>query len=114
MTPGTRSPSRRLGAIPPIQLPFRVRSRKAKERFGVSELVWVVDRGMLTGAQVTKLQQVVGASWITALRAPTIKQLVEAGAIQLSLVDTNLAEVSDPSYPGERLVVCFNPLLADK
>src|SRR5712691_2499209 len=94
---------------------FQSQVQKAKERFGVAELVWVADRGMLTGAQVVKLQQVVGASWITALRAPSIKQLVEAGAIQLSLFDTrNLAEVSDPRYPGERLVVCFNPLLADK
>jgi len=94
---------------------FQSQVQKAKERFGVSELVWVADRGMLTGAQVAKLQQVVGASWITALRAPTIKQLVEAGTIQLSLFDTrNLAEVIDPRYPGERLVVCFNPLLADK
>ncbi|HVA24045.1 MAG TPA: IS1634 family transposase, partial [Chloroflexota bacterium] len=54
-----------------------------------------------------------GLSWITALRAPTIQQLVDAGTIQLSLFDThNLAEVTDPRYPGERLVVCHNPLLA--
>src|SRR6266849_6665808 len=93
---------------------FQGQVQKVKERLGVAELVWVADRGMLTAAQVVKLQQVVGASWITALRAPSIKQLVEGGAIQLSLFDTqNLAEVIDARYPGERLVVCFNPLLAD-
>ena len=70
---------------------------------------------MLTSAQVEQLQGVVGAHWITALRAPTIQQLVAAGSIQLSLFDTqNLAEVTDPRYPGERLVVCHNPLLAEK
>lgn len=94
---------------------FQGQVQKARERFGLAELVWVADRGMLTGAQVVKLQQVVGASWITALRAPSIKQLVEAGSIQLSLFDThNLAEVIDPRYPGERLVVCHNPLLGEK
>ena len=88
---------------------------KVKERFRVDEVVWVADRGMLTGAQVAKLQEIAGNHWVTALRAPSIKQLVEAGSIQLSLFDTqNLAEVSDPRYPGERLVVCFNPLLEEK
>ena len=81
----------------------------------MAEVVWVADRGMLTGAQVAKLRELAGASWITALRAPSIKQLVEAGSLQLSLFDTqNLAEVSDPRYPGERLVVCHNPLLAER
>lgn len=94
---------------------FQGQERKVRERFGVSEVVWVADRGMLTGTQVEKLQQVVGAHWITALRAPTIQQLVEAGSIQLSLFDQqNLAEVTDSRYPGERLVVCYNPLLAEK
>ena len=97
----------------PATFPSQV--EKVKGRLGVAEVVWVADRGMLTSAQVAKLQEVVGASWITALRAPAIKQLVEAGSIQLSLFDTqNLAEVTDPDYPGERLVVCYNPLLAEK
>lgn len=88
---------------------------KVKERFGVRDVVWVADRGMLTGAQVEKLQEVAGTHWVTALRAPSIQQLVEAGSLQLSLFDTqNLAEVTDPRYPGERLVVCFNPLLEEK
>ena len=94
---------------------FQAQVVKVKERFGVADVVWVADRGMLTSAQVTKLQEIAGASWITALRAPTIKQLVEAGSIQPSLFDSrNLAEVTDPRYPGERLIVCYNPLLAAK
>lgn len=94
---------------------FPAQERKVRERFGVGEVVWVADRGMLTSAQVERLQKVVGARWITALRAPTIQQLVEAGSIQLSLFDNqNLAEVTDPRYPGERLVVCHNPLLAER
>jgi len=94
---------------------FGAQVTKVKERFGVADVVWVADRGMLTSTQVERLQEVVGASWITALRAPTIQQLVEAGSIQLSLFDTqNLAEVTDPRFPDERLVVCHNPLLAEK
>jgi len=94
---------------------FQGQVEKVRERFGVSEVVWVADRGMLTSKQVAKLQEVVGAHWVTALRAPTIQQLVEEGSVQLSLFDTqDLAEVTDPRYPGERLVVCHNPLLADK
>jgi Transposase DDE domain len=94
---------------------FPAQVQKVKERFGVSDVVWVADRGMLTSAQVAKLREVVGAHWITALRSPAIKQLLAAGSIQLSLFDTqNLAEVSDPDYPGERLVVCHNPPLAAK
>lgn len=94
---------------------FGAQVTKVKERFGVADVVWVADRGMLTSAQVTKLREVIGTSWLTALRAPAIKQLVEAGSIQLSLLDTqNLAEVTDPRYPGERLVVCHNPLLEEK
>jgi hypothetical protein len=88
---------------------------KLKSHLGATDVVWVADRGMLTSAQVARLQAVKGASWVTALRAPAIKQLVEAGTIQPSFFDTrNLAEVSDPRYPGERLVVCHNPLLAEE
>ncbi len=94
---------------------FQAQVHKVRERFGVSEVVWVADRGMLTSRQVVKLREVVGAHWITALRAPSIQQLVQEGSVQLSLFDTqDLAEVTDPRYPGERLVVCHNPLLADK
>ena len=92
---------------------FPAQVQKVKDRFGVADVVWVGDRGMITSAQVRQLQTLTGLSWITALRAPSIQQLVDAGTIQLSLFDTqNLAEVADPRYPGERLVVCHNPLLA--
>ena len=94
---------------------FQAQVAKVKDRFGVADVVWVGDRGMITGAQVRQLQATAGVSWITALRAPAIQKLVAEGAIQLSLFDTqNLAEVEDPRYPGERLVVCHNPLLAHK
>ncbi|HEY8695310.1 MAG TPA: IS1634 family transposase [Chloroflexota bacterium] len=94
---------------------FQAQVKKVKERFGVADVVWVGDRGMITGAQVRQLQQEAGVSWITALRAPAIQKLVAEGAIQLSLFDTqNLVEVEDPRYPGERLVVCYNPLLGEK
>jgi hypothetical protein len=94
---------------------FMGQVEKVQDRFQLDEVVWVADRGMLTGAQVEKLRTVAGSHWITALRAPTIKQLVAAGTVQLSLFDTqNLAEATHPDFPGERLVVCFNPLLAEK
>ena len=94
---------------------FQDQVLKVKDRFGVSDVIWVGDRGMITGAQVAQLQQVSGLSWVTALRAPTIQQLVDAGSIQMSLLDAHdLAEVTDERYPGERLVLCFNPLLAQE
>lgn len=94
---------------------FQDQVTKVKDRFGVSEVIWVGDRGMITGAQVEQLQQLSGLSWVTALRAPTIQQLVDAGSIQMSLLDAHdLAEVTDERYPGERLVLCFNPLLAQE
>jgi len=84
-----------------------------RERFGLEEVTFVGDRGMITTARITALRKLAGASWITALRAPQIKALAEAGAIQPSLFDqTNLAEITHPAYPGERLVVCRNPALA--
>jgi hypothetical protein len=88
---------------------------KVRTRFGITEVVWVSDRGMLTERQVERLRGVAGMSWITALRAPAIRGLVEQGAIQLSLFDEpNLAEIEDPRHPGERLVLCHNPYQAAK
>lgn len=88
---------------------------KIKERFGLSNVVLVGDRGMITKARIEEDLRGTGLDWITALRAPAIKQLAQRGTIQLSLFDeTNLAEVSDPDYPGERLVVCRNPVLAEE
>jgi len=88
---------------------------KIKERFRLSRVVLVGDRGMITTARIDEDLRGSGLDWITALRAPAIRQLAERGAIQLSLFDeTNLAEVTDPAYPGERLVVCRNPILGEE
>ncbi len=88
--------------------------RKLQQRFGLQRIVLVGDRGMITDARIREdLSTVEGLDWITALRAPAIAALVKGGALQLSLFDErDLAEIRDPSYPGERLVVCKNPLLA--
>lgn len=86
---------------------------KLKRRFGLEHVVMVGDRGMITQARIDALKELGGISWITALRAPQIQALAAAGAIQMSLFDdTNLAEISHPDYPGERLVCCRNPLVA--
>ncbi|MHB2024043.1 MAG: hypothetical protein ACYCO3_12035 [Mycobacteriales bacterium] len=86
-----------------------------RTRFGLTEITFVGDRGMITTARITALRKLPGASWVTALLAPAIKALLEVGAIQMSLFDeTNLAEIAHPDYPGERLVVCLNPALAEQ
>jgi transposase len=92
-----------------------VQLAKLRERFAL-EVVLVGDRGMLTQARIEQeLRPVAGLEWITALRSGQIQKLVSDGALQLSLFDqTNLAEITHPDYPGERLVVCRNPLLAEE
>ena len=86
---------------------------KLKTRFGLTRVCLVGDRGMLTSARIRDELRPGGLDWITALRAPQIKALVEADALQLSLFDEqNLVEISPPDYPGERLVCCRNPALA--
>lgn len=86
---------------------------KLKSRFSLERVVMVGDRGMITQARVDALKELGGISWITALRAPQIQALADAGAIQMSLFDdANFAEISHPDYPGERLVCCRNPLVA--
>jgi hypothetical protein len=88
---------------------------KIKERFGIEQVCLVGDRGMLTTARLRDDVVPAGLDYLTALRAPEIKALVEQGAIQLSLFDeTDLFEIAHPDYPGERLVCCKNPLLADE
>jgi hypothetical protein len=88
---------------------------KLKERFGLSRVVLVGDRGMITSARIRDELGPAGLDWITALRAPQIRALVDAGAFQLSLFDErDLAEITAPDFPGERLVVCRNPLLAEE
>jgi hypothetical protein len=90
--------------------------RKLRERFMLSRVVLVGDRGMITQARINEeLRGVEGIDWITALRAPAIRALVEGGSLQLSLFDQrDLGEIQDPRYPQERLVVCKNPLLAEE
>jgi transposase len=85
---------------------------KLRERFGLVRVVLVGDRGMLTQPQIDKLKQHPGLGWITALTSVAIRELVKQGALQLSLLDEkNLAEITSPEYPEERLMVCHNPLL---
>ena len=87
-------------------------AQKLRDRFELAEVVLVGDRGMLTSARIEGLREA-GLGWISSLRAPAIRKLAEGGTLQLGLFDERgLAEVSDPAYPGERLVVCRNPLLA--
>ena len=86
---------------------------KLQDRFGLAEVVLVGDRGMLTSARIDRLRELGGIGWVSALRAPAVRALVEGGYLQLSLFDEHdLAEISSPDHPGERLVVCRNPLLA--
>lgn len=87
---------------------------KLKTRFGLKSVVVVSDRGMVTKANLELMRSSEGIDWITALKAPQIKKLVAEGALQLSLFDQHdLAEISAPNdYPGERLAVCRNPLVA--
>jgi hypothetical protein len=86
---------------------------KLKDRFGLSRMVVVADRGMVTKANIELLKETDGVDWITALKAPTIKKLARCGIFQPSLFDEqNLGEITDVAeFPGERLIVCRNPLV---
>ena len=89
--------------------------QKIRSRFHIERLVLVGDRGMITSKRIEEIREVEGLDWVTALRADNIKNLVEQGIIQPSLFDKrDLLEVQSPDYPGERLVVCRNPLLAEE
>ena len=86
---------------------------KLKQRFGLEHVVLVGDRGLITEARITEDIKSAGLDWITALRAPAIKDLLNSGLIQLSLFDQrDMASITSLEYPGERLVVCRNPDLA--
>ncbi len=88
---------------------------KLKDRFGLTRVCLVGDRGMITSARIRDELRPAQLDWITALRAPQIKALVEADALQLSLFDQqDLLEICSPDYPGERLMCCLNPVLAEK
>jgi hypothetical protein len=86
---------------------------KVRTRFGLTDIVLVGDRGMLTSARIERLRALGGIGWVSCLRGPAIRALVEAGDLQLSLFDErNLAEIRSAEFPDERLVVCRNPVLA--
>jgi hypothetical protein len=86
---------------------------KVRTRFGLTDVVLVGDRGMLTSARIERLKALGGIGWVSCLRGPAIRRLVDAGDLQLGLFDeTNLAEIRSAEFPGERLVVCRNPALA--
>ena len=89
---------------------------KLRERFGFERVVLVGDRGMITSARIEEgLKSQPGLGWITSLRSPAIRKLVEGGCLQMSLFDQrDLAEITSPEFPGERLIVCRNPLLAEE
>lgn len=97
----------------PTTVPDQV--NKLRERFGLQQVVLVGDRGMLTSTQIEAIQDYPGLGWISSLRSKAIRKLVDTKYLQLSLFDEkNLAEIRSPEFPGERLVACYNPLLAEQ
>ncbi|WP_053765477.1 IS1634 family transposase [Leptospirillum ferriphilum] len=89
--------------------------QKLRERFALARVVLVTDRGILTQVQIDKVRDIEGFDWITALRAPSIARLRDQGVLQASLFDRkNLAEITSPDSPGECLIVCRNPVLAER
>ncbi len=88
---------------------------KLKNRFGLKRVVVVGDRGMLTQTQIDTLRKRPGLGWLSALRSEGIRKLIEKGRLERSLFDeVNLAEISSPDFPKERLVACYNPILAER
>lgn len=97
----------------PTTVPDQV--EKLRGRFGLKRVILVGDRGMLTQAQINKLRERPGLGWLSALRPESIRKLIEKGCLERSLFDErNLAEITSPDFPKERLVACFNPLLEDR
>jgi transposase len=97
----------------PTTVPDQV--KKLKGRFKLKRIVMVGDRGMLTGPQIKEIAKHEGLGWISALKGQAISELVDKGDIQMSLFDRQgLLEVVSDQYPGERLILCFNPLSEEK
>jgi transposase len=97
----------------PATVPDQV--TKLSNQFGLARVVLVGDRGMLTQTQINTLKEHPGLGWISALRSSAIRDLLKDGHLNRSLFDqVNLAEIASPDFPGERLMACFNPLLAEK
>jgi hypothetical protein len=95
---------------------FTPQVERLRKEYGIERITWVGDRGMITSARIRDdLRGKEGLDWITSLRSVEIRSLVEGGSLQLSLFDKqDMAEIEHPDYPGERLIVCRNPLLQDE
>ena len=94
---------------------FISEAEAVRERFGLKDVLMVGDRGMVTSARIDVLKKVGGLGWLSALRAPQVAALMSSGTLQMSLFDeVGFAEISHPDYPGERLVACRNPALAEQ
>jgi hypothetical protein len=93
---------------------FALIATEVREKFKLADMVMVGDRGMITSARISQLRELGGFGWVTALRAPAIAALAaDDGPLQMTLFDqTNLAEITHPDYPDERLIACRNPALA--
>ena len=97
----------------PVTVPDQI--VKVRERFALARVVLVGDRGMLTQTQIDTLKKYPGLGWISALRSEAIRELIDKGTLERSLFDqVNLAEITSPDFPGERLMACYNPLLAEQ
>ena len=89
--------------------------RKVRRRFGLTRVVLVGDRGLLTQTRIDTLKQYPGLGWISALRSDDIRELLAKGTLARSRFEVvNLAEIASPDFPGERLVACYNPLLSER
>jgi transposase len=95
---------------------FKTAVARVRDDFGIEKIILVGDRGMITTTRIKELRECDGMDWITALKAPAIAALAsDDGPLQLSLFDTqNLAQITHPNYPGERLICCRNPVLAEE
>ena len=93
---------------------FKTAVVRIRNDFGIKIMIMVGDRGMITGTRIDDLRKLEGMEWVTALKAPAIAALATGdGPLQMSLFDEhNLAEITSPDYPGERLICCHNPVLA--
>jgi transposase len=90
-------------------------AQKAREDFGINEMVLVGDRGMISQKQIDELKKLDGMSWITALKTGAIRKLMKAGVVQMDLFDErNIFELAHEDFPGERLVACRNEALGRK
>jgi transposase len=88
---------------------------KVRQRFTLTRVVLVGDRGMLTQTRIDTLREYPGLGWISALRSEAIRDLLDKGRLERTLFDrVNLAEIASPDFPNERLIACYNPLLAEQ